>query len=157
MQNLLFANEILTININEELNGAAFYAALAESTKNQRVAQVAEDLAEQEKYHAERFAKLQQELKGEESGNPDVRTKEYLSWLAEKAMFKTADSARLLAGSGDDISIVRFAIKTENATIELLNELKKYVSGNDAEVVDATIDEEQDHIEQLTELLKELE
>jgi rubrerythrin len=157
MANLFFASEILEINITEELNGAAFYAALAQTTKNPQVARVARDICEQEKSHAKRFSELKQILKSEEQPVPGKKpTLEYLSWISEQAVFTTEDAAKQLAAQGTDKETIRFAIKIECATIELLKELKKYIDKKDKVIIELVLDEEESHIKQLDQLLKEL-
>lgn len=157
MPDLLRAAEILQINISEEINGAAFYAALAETAKSIKVAAAAEEIAEQEKFHAQRFDKLRDRLQTDEQDIVPPKIKDdYLKWIGEQAMFTTEDAARVLAQGKSDREAVEFALKVERAAITLLTELKKYMCSCDWDVVDMTIDEEKVHIQQLNRLLNEL-
>ncbi len=158
MPDLLRASEILDINISEEVNGAAFYSALAETATSIKVAAAAEEIAEQEKIHAQRFAKLKERLSKEEPDNriPPGERDDYLKWIGERAMFTTEDAARQLAQEKTDREAVEYALKIERAAIQILTELKKYVCSCDWDVVDMTIDEEKGHVQQLNRLLNEL-
>ena len=72
-------------------------------------------------------------------------------------MFEDEDHAILLAKSKTDKEALEFALRTEQATLDLLNELKKHIDISELPFVELTIEEEEEHVEQLNELLGSLE
>ena len=155
MANLFLASEILEMNIAEEQNGAAFYQALSESAQSTALKKAAHEIAEQEMMHEKRFAQLLAEVEHREPeesypGEFDA----YIQSLMRFKMFPDKESAIAEANQLDDIPAVEYAIKTEQATLNLLNELKKHIDSH--VIIDLTINEEKDHIEQLNQILKSI-
>jgi rubrerythrin len=157
MANLFLASEILEMNVTEERNGAAFYLALSESAKSNKLRLAAATIAEQEKMHEQRFARLLQET---EQRNPDEsfpgEYDAYLQSLIRYKMFSDEEDARAAAVSQSDTEAVKFALTTEQATLGLLNELIRHVDSNEKKVVNLTIEEENQHVAQLKSLLREI-
>jgi len=157
MANLFLASEILEMNVSEERNGAAFYTALSESAESGILREAAADIAKQEKAHEIRFARLLDEVEDrepEESYPGEFEA--YINSLMRNKMFSDEDAARTMAQKSSDVDAVKFALKTEQATLNLLNELKKHVEGRELEVIDLTIEEEEEHVRQLNSLLEKL-
>jgi rubrerythrin len=157
MANLFLASEILEMNVSEERNGAAFYQALSESAKSKTLRKAAAEIAEQEKAHEIRFAQLLDQVEGREPeesypGEFDA----YIQSLMRNKMFSSEDAARTMAQNQNDVDAVKFALKTEQATLNLLKELKKHMAEKEMAVIDLTIEEENDHVKQLNQLLLEL-
>ncbi len=158
MANLFLASEILEMNISEEKNGAIFYQTLSETAKSKKVREVAAEIAKQEQMHEKRFMELLEEVEErhpQESypGEFDA----YVNNLLRNKMFPDEKAARTKAQNKSDKEAVEFALNTEHATLNLLNELKKHVDPKELKVINLTIEEEKDHINRLTDLLKELE
>lgn len=157
MANLFLASEILEMNISEEKNGAIFYQTLSETAKSMKVREVAADIAKQEQVHEKRFLELLEEVEErhpQESypGEFDA----YVNNLMRNKMFPNEEAARAVAQNKSDKEAVEFALHTEHATLNLLNELKKHVDPKELKVINLTIEEEKDHINRLTDLLNEL-
>ena len=158
MANLFLASEILEINIAEEHNGAAFYQAVADVTKNKNLKKTLLEISAQEKNHENRFTELLQQVEVREPeetypGELDA----YIKSLQGGKMFEDEDHAILLAKSKTDKEALEFALRTEQATLDLLNELKKHIDISELPFVELTIEEEEEHVEQLNELLGSLE
>lgn len=157
MSNLFLASEIMAINISEERNGAVFYNTLADSTMNAKLEKAARAIAEQEKYHEKRFSDMLEKLEKPEpdesyAGEYDA----YLQALTRNKIFNDEHEARERAAKLSDIDAIKFALKTEEATLKLLRELVKNIDPRDLYIVNETIQEEEQHISQLNELLTEL-
>jgi rubrerythrin len=158
MANLFLASEILEISISEEINGAAFYAAVAENAHNELLKKTAAEISEQEKDHATRFYGLQEELKKTEPSTLYTRGRDdYLDWIAKNKIFTDRDAAEILARSKSDKETVQFALKIEEASLNLLRELETHVDENCRRVVQLTIEEEQQHVQLLNDLMKKIQ
>ena len=157
MANLFLANEILEMNIAEERNGAAYYAALSEFANSKKLRLAAAEISQQEKMHERRFIRLLEETEQREAEESFPGEYEaYIESLMRNKMFSDEDGARAEAMRQTDLQAVQFALKTERATLNLLNELKKQVEPREMAVVNLTIEEEEQHVTQLEGLLKEL-
>ncbi|MGQ9629344.1 MAG: ferritin family protein [bacterium] len=158
MANLFFASEILEMNVTEERNGAAFYQALSKSAKSKTLKDAAAQIAKQEKEHEERFKSMLEKL-GKPS-QPESYPGEYDAYvraLLEDKIFPDDKAAERMAKSAkSDLEAVNTALSTEQRTLLLLNELRKHVDPKEVSYVDATIEEEQSHLVQLTDLKKML-
>ena len=157
MANLFLASEILEVNISEEINGAAFYAAVAECAQNELLKKTAAQIAEQEKDHASRFCDLRDEIKKKEPSELYSKGRdEYLSWITNSKMFADRDAAEILARSKSDEETVRFALKIEEASLTLLRELETHVDKTGRGVVRLTIEEEKQHVQLLSALMEKM-
>ena len=158
MQSKFLAVEILEINIIEERNGAAFYTTLAESADSALLQKAAAAIAEQEKEHEIRFARLRDELESDAENLPETDEYEtYLNNLLGNRIFPDEDAAVNAVASMDDKTAVKYALRTEHATLKLLEELKKQVNPDALEIIEMVASEEHQHIAQLESLLEQLE
>ena len=158
MANLFLASEILEINIIEERNGAAYYISLSESTKNKELAKAAAEIAEQEKTHEKRFTKMLDQVRArepEESYAGEFNS--YIQALMNEKMFPDEEAARIAAMNKSDEDAIYIALKTEEATLKILNSLKENVDSSEMKYVDLTVKEEQDHVARLNQILKNLQ
>jgi rubrerythrin len=158
MANLFVASEILEMNVAEERNGAAYYAALSESAQNEKLRKAAAEISQQEKNHEKRFIDLLDQVRQREPeesypGEFDA----YIKPLMGNRMFPDEEAARKAAKSKSDADAVKLALKTEEATLNLLNALKKHIEPDEMKYVNLTIQEEEDHVTRLNEILQELE
>jgi rubrerythrin len=157
MANLFLASEILEINVEEERNGAAFYTALAEKSKNKLVKSTAEDIAKQERMHEKRFQDLLGRVEHRESEEqyPGEFTA-YIDALKGNRIFNDPEHAEETAKNVSDIEALQLALKTEYATLKLLRELRRHIDEGEVQYVDLTIEEEETHVNQLNQLLEKL-
>ncbi|MBD3377143.1 hypothetical protein GF406_19090 [candidate division KSB1 bacterium] len=157
MTNLFLASEILEINIEEERNGAAFYLALAEKSTNKQVQSVARQIANQEIMHEKRFRELldRVEVREFEEQYPGEFSS-YIDGLKGHQIFSNPPHAAETANGTPDIEAIQLALKTEYATLKLLNELRRHLDKSEIEYVDLTIEEEEEHVKQLNDLLSKI-
>lgn len=157
MANLFLAHEIIAMNVTEEHNGAAFYAALSQTAESQALRTAAAEIAKQEKAHEERFARLAETL---EKPDPDEsyagEYEAYIEQLWQNKMFTDEQDAADTAASLDDLTAVEFAMQTEEATLTILRQLIQQVDPRDQAVVQETITEEEEHLDQLRLVLHHL-
>ncbi|HOT97666.1 MAG TPA: ferritin family protein [bacterium] len=157
MANLFLAHEIITMNITEEHNGAAFYAALAQSAESPALRNTAAAIAQQEKVHEERFARLAETLEPPAAAESYAGEYEaYIEQLWQHKMFSDEQDAIDTAANFDDLTAVEFAMQTEEATLALLRQLIQHVDPKEQQVVQETITEEEGHIDQLRLVLHQL-
>lgn len=151
MKNIVLISEILEMNIAEERNGAAFYEALSESAKNAKLRTIAAAISQQEKEHEIKFARMRDEIE-EETNNfmPDSEDYEsYLGSIIGTKIFPNEDAAIGAAARLTDEQAIKYALRTEQSTLNLLNELKKHVESKYLDIISETIKEEENHIKQL--------
>ncbi len=157
MANLFLASEILEINVEEERNGAAFYSALAEKSENKLVKSAARDIASQERMHEKRFQDLLDRVEFRESDEQyPGEFSAYIDALKGNRIFNDPAHAEETAQSVSDVEALQLALKTEYATLKLLRELRRHIDEQEAQYVDLTIEEEEDHVHQLNQLLEKL-
>ncbi len=157
MANLFLAHEIIAMNVIEERNGAAFYQALAETAEDHSLRTAAAAIAKQEKAHETRFAKMLDTLEAPEFSESYAGEYEaYIMQLWQNKMFTDEQDAIDSAASFDDHTAVEFALQTEEATLNLLRQLIQHIDARDLAVVQETITEEEEHIEQLRRVLHHL-
>jgi len=150
--------ELLNIAIKDEEVGIAFYNTLAGKTNNAELKERLLAIAKQEQMHANRFREMLEDV-GEYK--PQERYKgeyeEYLASLLESRAFQGADEATQAANKiTSDSEGLKVAQKLEKDTLLFLSELKNFVSDTYQEYVDAVIEEERDHLTELSELQKKL-
>ena len=150
--------ELLKIGVEDEISGVAFYGMLAEKTKNPAMRKVYASLADQERYHQERFQKMLDELGEYEA--PESYSGEYVAYLRallDSRAFKDPETAKKLAAeTPDDKEAIKLAIRFERDTLGLMNELRDMVPKKDQDVVDNLAREEQAHLVELTRALESL-
>ncbi len=159
MTSRFLASEILEMNVTEERHGAAFYQALSESADHPEIQKAAADIAKQEHEHEIRFAQLRDEFELQEVDNM-IESEEYQTYIESisgNKIFPNEQAAISTAARLSDKEALDFALKTEVATLQLLNELKRHIDKQHHSVIDETIAEEEHHIQQLEALKLKLE
>ncbi len=157
MANLFLASEILEMNVQEERNGAAFYSRLAEKSAHPLVKKQAAEIAEQERHHEALFGRMLQECEPVEPheaypGEYDA----YRQALLKNKMFADEQDAMEKAEQWTDQEALAFALKTEQATLNLLKELTKHIDPRELPLIQVTVDEEANHVKVLNELLQKI-
>jgi len=156
MSNLFLASEILEMNVMEERNGAAFYTALANNTRNSVLRNAALDIARQEKSHEKRFEQmLEQAERRQPAETYQGEYDAYLQNLLRNKMFADEQDAIATAAGMKERDALEFALRTEQATLNLLHELEKHIDPRELPLVQETIHEEEGHIVQLNQILQQ--
>lgn len=156
------AFEVFEIAEQIERNGTNFYIRAAELFDDTETCQMFLKLAEWEKQHEETFAKMKQQLSGQDRHEsapgaddllPDPRV------MAGMAVFGIrSNPAEELRGRQDKKDIIRRAVEKEKDSIAFYHGLKGFVSAEaDKETIDEIIKEEMKHIVILDQSLKEYE
>ncbi|MBN2355815.1 hypothetical protein JXO59_06855 [candidate division KSB1 bacterium] len=157
MANLFLASEIMEMSIIEERNGAAFYAALADATSNEKLREAAAAIAAQEKMHELRFTKMHEQLEqSEPSESYPGEYDAYIQSLLRNKMFSDEEDAISSASNMNEKEAIEFALRTEQAALNLYHELQKHIDQRDLDAIQETITEEENHVTQLQELLHQI-
>lgn len=156
------ADEVLTMAVQIETNGAAFYRRAAELQADSEHCQFLSGLATMEEQHKQTFLRLRETLNARESEalafDPDDEAALYLAAAADGHGGEGSPTAAdALTGSESMADILRIALGLENKSILYYIGLRDMVpprSGRDK--VEEIIREEQRHVAQLTRVLSRL-
>jgi rubrerythrin len=152
-------SELLEIAIGIERNGMAFYQALADKTGNRDVKDIYNYLAGEEKKHLDTFQGMSNSLgqaKPLESYTEEYML--YLKSLVDNAVFSSITEAQQKAGKVfNEIEALNIGIQAEKDSILFYTELQSLVKERDRKVVLNILDEEKNHLRQLSELKRKLQ
>ena len=156
---LFKVSEVVQMAIDEEHNGTLFYEALAGCAKSPILKEAAKRLAAQEAGHEKAFTALRDRL-GLPAA-PESYPGEYADYmnalLAGKTFPNEAAAVRLAQEAGGDAKAVNTAILFEKNTLLFLVEMKGLVAERDREMVNELIDEERQHLVDLSNIRTMLE
>lgn len=158
MSDLIAANEIVRMSIDEERTGEIYYSAWANHTSNPMVKAEAARIAATEAHHKAIFEKLLEKL-GEPAGAESHagEHQEYLDALMGDKAFPDADAGRKLAESLSDVEAATIALKTEQKALLLYSFLEKQLDPKERKLIAGVIDEERQHVIELTRLKAKLQ
>jgi rubrerythrin len=156
MGNIFSASEILEIGIQIEINGRAFYEALAAKAKGKVAGEIFSFLAGEEERHIGVFegmlAKAQRNVPAE---SYPQEFSEYMKELAGEHVFTRKGSGEEAAKAiRSDKEAVEKGIGFEKDSIVFYEGIKKSVPAYDQKIIDGIIEQEKIHLVKLTELAK---
>jgi len=146
-------SEMLKVAIKDEEIGEAFYNAIAGRTSDERLKERLLQIAKQEVYHAARFrniltnvkdSKPREQYQGEYDG--------YMNALLTNRAFPDIASAIAKASKADDGECLDIAKRLEKDTILFYEELIKFVPSAYAVQINEIMNEERNHLADLTSL-----
>jgi rubrerythrin len=140
--------EVVTIAVEDEKSGVAFYSVLAKRAKDPQLRETFADLARQERFHQKRFEEMLAGLGGcrapEEYPGQCLA---YLRALTDDRAFPDAGTARRMAERcPDDGAALELALRFERDTLLLMNEMRGLVREKDGNIVDELAREEKAHV-----------
>jgi len=151
-------SELLEIAMGIERNGMAFYQALADKTGKRDVKDIYTYLAGEEKKHLDTFQGMSGSLG--QAKPPETYGDEYMLYLkslVDSVIFSNvAEAQQKAAKISNEIEALDTGIQAEKDSILFYTELQTLVRGRDREVVLTVLDEEKNHLRQLSELKKGL-
>jgi len=155
---LFSASEIITMAVEIEKNGMAFYNALAARSKNEKAREMYTVLAAEEVRHQVTFKKMLNELKELElSASEEEEYNSYLGALTSSRVFRSdVDMEELLAGADTEIAAIDMAIDAEKDSILFYYELLGQALSENSEAIESVIREEKAHMTKLICLKAEL-
>lgn len=149
-------SELAQTAVNIERNGIAFYAALAERSRDQKTKRTFGELADMERQHEKTFCAMLDST-GKEAPFEEYSGQHasYLKALADSAVFtdaaKAAETARQVANQAEAL---RLAMEAEKDSILFYMEMRGVSREKDRVVIERIIDEEKTHLVQLREMLR---
>ena len=158
MGNIFAGSEVVELGIQIEKNGKDFYNAVAQQSKSQKAKQVFQHLAGEEEKHIIVFQKILDSVSKYEP--PESYPGEYFAYmnaLAGENIFTQKDRGNDLAKKvTSDKQAIELGIGAEKDSIIFYEGMKKAVPDYDYKTIDQLINQEQDHLKQLTDLKKDL-
>ena len=158
MAELFEVAELVKVAVEDEKTGVAFYSVLAGKCAKPELKDIFARLAEEEKYHQQRFEQMLAAL-----GSHKPREEypgQYMAYLRtltdERAFPDEATAIRLAGECPDDAAAVDLASRFERDTLMLMHELAGLVPENDQVVVNELAEEEQQHLVTLAKARKTL-
>ena len=153
--------EVLTIAVNMEEEGLAFYSSLAKSVKNAQVKAIFSILADEEKDHLNNFQKVYNEIttpRDSEQGCEDYTVDEYIRHLVETGVFtQKGEVKRLTAEIKTDLDALRIGIQAEKDAILFYSEAAKNTKNKEGQKAFKFLaSEEKKHLKLLADLLRVL-
>jgi len=157
MSDLFKASEIVEMAVQEERNGVAFYEALAKKTTDAKMKEFAQRMAAEERRHEQEFTRMRDELG--QYVPPESYPGEYMNYVGalvdDRFLPDEEKAAESVAQAADDREVIKNALRFEKETLLFFTEMKQFVPARDARTIDTLIDEERQHITDLTAVLRE--
>jgi rubrerythrin len=154
MSIIFSGNELLEVAVGIEKNGTAFYQALAEKTKDESAQATYRHLAAEEVKHQKTFLSMLDEV-GHYQPPQDYAEAYmfYLQSLVDSSVFTDVAQARQIAAkTSSQAEALDIGIQAEKDSILFYGEMKNLVKPADQEIINNIIDEERDHLNQLSRL-----
>ena len=158
MAELFEIAELVKIAVEDERTGVAFYSAIAEKVQKPQLKQIFSRLAEEEKFHQQRFEEMLEDLRGHKPREEyPGQYMAYLRTLTSDRAFPDEDTALHMAKQcADDAAAVELASRFERDTLMLMNELRGLVPDRHSRIVNELAREEQGHLVTLAEARRKL-
>jgi rubrerythrin len=157
---LIDLKEMLKMAVKDEETGVAFYKALAEVAKTEEMKAKLLHMSVQEQEHADRYKSFLAGLGGDYKPTVqkfDGEYEGYLNALLESRAFTSPEDAAAQARATTDItSALDVAINMERDTLLFYIEMRNLVDNDKQKYIQDIIDEEKNHVYELTELKKTL-
>lgn len=158
MSILFSGSELLEIALGIERNGAAFYQALAEKSQNKQAKAIYGHLADEEIKHLNTFQGMLGTVGKYQP--PEAYAEEYtryLKSLADSSVFASVNQAREKAEkTTSESQALDIGIQAEKDSILFYTEIQNFTKPAEQKVILKIIDEEKDHLRQLSQLKEKL-
>ncbi|MBL7129945.1 MAG: ferritin family protein [Candidatus Omnitrophica bacterium] len=157
MANVFTGSEIVGIGIQIEKNGRDYYNILFERSKNQKAKDVFKFLAGEEERHIAVFQKILEKVeKYEPTETYPGEYSSYMNTLADEYVFAQKDKGSQIAkNTKDDKEAVDLGIRFEKDSIIFYEGMKKVSQEHEHKIIEKLIEQEQNHLKQLSDLKKE--
>ncbi len=153
--------EIIEMAIRIEENGLRFYSDASGASNNERLKELFDFLAKEEKRHIQSFLRLKeliQDDKAELFYDPYLEeARMYLRAMADEEVFtRGSEGKNLAAQAGDEKDIIDYAIGMEKDSLLFYYGIEKAIRDKDRPVIEGLIKQERDHLKRLTDMKREL-
>ncbi len=152
-------DEIIQVAVKTEETGRAFYQQAAQNAKSDKLKELFTYLAEAELRHKETYLGLMGMIEEHPQGVP-IDWDElgyYIKAMTDSSFFVGSDkNINMASKAADDKEAIDFALAFEKDTILFFYQLVDLLKAQDKPVVEKVIQEEKEHIRQLSEIKKTL-
>ncbi len=158
MSVLLSGKEIISMAMEIEKSGRAYYQTFAQSTENTSLKELFEYLAAQELEHLRVFEKFGEELDGS-TVIPEAweEVSEYIKATTDSRLFVGEDKAINIAKTAQDAAeAIQIAIGFEKDTLLFFYEVLNVTPQKSRDAVQKIIDEEKKHVRLLSDIKREI-
>lgn len=159
MANIFSGSEVVEMGIEIEKNGFAFYGALADSLKSQKVKEMFRWLAGEEEKHINAFNGILSNVKAYEP--KEAYNEEYFAYikaLSDEYVFtKKKKGIEAAKSIKTELEAIELAIGFEKDSILFYHEMKNVVLDSEYSTIDKLIDQERSHLRKLVELEDSME
>lgn len=155
---LIDARELIRMAKKDEDVGVVFYEALAEKVTDPKLGERFLEIRKQEETHSKRFQEMLDGLgdyvpREDSSGDYEGY---YSAFLSKHEYMQDQDSVEKARNAASDVDAIKLALAQEKDTLLFFLEMKELIpSGQNREFVQAVIEEEREHITELSEMLQE--
>ncbi|MFO7915010.1 MAG: ferritin family protein [Candidatus Krumholzibacteriales bacterium] len=150
------ARELIRLAKRDEDVGAEFYQKLAEKVESENLKEKFLEIREQEIGHSERFQKMLDQLSDyvPQEDFPGEYEQYFQSFLSKREYLDSDDAVEAASRIKSDMEAIKFALGQEKNTLLFFLEMKELLpSSQHREMVHEVIDEERDHIVQLSQMI----
>jgi len=148
--------ELIRLAKRDEDVGAEFYQKLAEKVESEDLKKKFLEIREQEIGHSERFQEMLDQLSDyvPQEDFPGEYEQYFQSFLSKREYLDSDDAVEAASRIKSDMEAVKFALGQEKNTLLFFLEMKELVpSSQHREMVHEVIDEERDHIVELSQMI----
>ncbi len=155
---LFDVRELISMAVKDEETGIAFYRGLADATDSELVKERCQEISGQEKQHKARFESMLDELGDIEPVEeyPGQYEKYVNNLLETRAFPEPKDAEENAQSCKSDVEGIDTAIQLEKDTLLFLQEMRRFIPDTHTDYVNEVVQEERDHLSDLTELKKEI-
>lgn len=157
MAGIFKVNEVVSIAVEIEKKGEAFYREMASKAQDPKVKEALLFLAGEEVKHQNIFSQMLSRMEAVEPppGSTEGDFWAYVNDLVDSHFLFDAPAAkRILSSISSDKEVLHLAMGFEKESILFFTEMKALVPAEEAKAVDACIGEERRHLRKLAELMK---
>jgi len=148
--------ELIRLAKRDEDVGAEFYQKLAEKVESEDLKKKFLEIREQEIGHSERFQEMLDQLSDyvPQEDFPGEYEQYFQSFLSKREYLDSDDAVEAASRIESDMEAIKFALGQEKNTLLFFLEMKELVpSSQHREMVHEVIDEERDHIVELSQMI----
>ena len=148
--------ELIRLAKKDEDVGAEFYQKLAEKVEDPGLRKRILEIRNQEIEHSKRFQEMLDELSDyvPQEDFQGQYEQYFQSFLSKREFLESGDAVKAASRVGSDMEAIKFALSQEKNTLLFFLEMKELLpSGQHREMVHEVIDEERDHIVELSQMI----
>ena len=151
---MISAHTVLQWAMEIERNGEAFYQTVAASSRDREVRALLQDLAHQEGRHYRTFERMMNNVPEVDDAESAANYRAFLEAALSEALTGSEKGLERARAAETEEQAIQAAMRFEKDTLLFFYELAEAVPASQKNAVRAVIDEERDHLRQLTRMLQ---